>query len=311
MSEERPKPAYGGQAVLEGVMMRGPETWAVAVRRPDGSIWVEKHPVSSLADRKPIFKRPFLRGISVMADALNIGMRAMSIAASQSMEEEQRLNRKQMGGTIAFSVALFIGIFIVLPNILSNVLKQGPTQSSAGAAIKEAVIRLMIFVGYLLVISLFSEIRRVFQYHAAEHQTIHAYENGEARLTPDAVMKYPTEHVRCGTNFLIITMLLTIVFYSLLGRPAVWIQITERVVGIFIIAGLSYEFLRLGANKGHRWWVRALMKPGLWLQKITTRTPRPEMVEVAVRSFEQLLAPEERTIVPNYGSPLIEGDKAG
>ncbi|MFP5225246.1 MAG: DUF1385 domain-containing protein [Actinomycetota bacterium] len=311
MTEEPPPPAYGGQAVLEGVMMRGPEFWAVAVRRPDGGIWVEKHPVRSLADRRPIFRRPFLRGISVMADALNIGMRAMSIAASQSMEEEQRLNRKQMGGTIALSVTMFIGIFIVLPNVLSNILKQGPSQSSSGAAIKEAIIRLLIFVGYLLAISLFGEIRRVFQYHAAEHQTIHAYENREPRLTPDAVMKYPTEHVRCGTNFLIITMLLTIVFYSLLGRPAVWLQITERVVGIFIIAGISYEFLRLGASKGDRWWVSALMKPGIWLQKITTRTPRAEMVEVAVRSFEQLLPMEERSMVPNYGSPVIEGEQAG
>lgn len=289
-------------------MMRGPAMWAVAVRRPDGRIWVERHPVRTLADRKPLFKTPFLRGISVMADALNIGMRSMAISANQSLPEEERLTKKQFGGTIAFAITLFIGIFIILPNVLSNISKKGAAQSTAGAALKEAVIRLAIFVGYLLLLSSFKEIRRVFQYHGAEHQTIHAYEAREAALTPDAVMRYPTEHVRCGTNFLIITILLTIIVYSLLGRPALWLQITERVVGIFVIAGVSYEFLRLGAAKGENPIVRALMRPGIWLQRITTKQPTADMVEVAVRSFQAVLPEAEHTVVPAYASPLVDGN---
>jgi len=157
------------------------------------------------------------------------------------------------------------------------------------------------------------EIRRVFQYHGAEHQTIHAYEHGE-RLTPDAVMRHPTEHVRCGTNFLIITVLLTIVAYSLLGRPALWIQIVERVLGLVVIAGVSYELLRLGAAKGGHPLVRALMRPGLWLQKITTKPPTPDMVEVAVRAFQAVLPEREHGVVPEYASPIIRGgepDDAG
>jgi uncharacterized protein YqhQ len=314
VSDEPKAPvAYGGQAVLEGVMMRGPSAWAVAVRRPDGQIWVETHPVRTLADHKPIFRKPFLRGISVMADALRIGMRSMSISAQQSLPPEERLSKKEFGGTIAISITMFIGIFIILPNVLSNIAGKGAKQVTVLASLKEAGIRLGIFVGYLLLLSMFKEIKRVFQYHGAEHQTIHAYEAKEAALTPDAVMKYPTEHVRCGTNFLIITVLLTIIVYSGLdfmhgGRPAWWIQILERVVGIFVLAGVSYEFLRLGAAKGHNPIVRALMRPGIWLQKITTKHPEPAMVEVAVRSFEAVLPLEERGVVPNYGSTVLNGN---
>lgn len=316
MSDAAPKTpvAYGGQAVLEGVMMRGPATWAVAVRRPDGCIWVETHPVRTLADRKPAFRKPFLRGLSVMADALKIGMRSMSISAQQSLPPEERLSKKEFGGTIAVSITLFVGIFIVLPNLLSNIGgNDGPSQPTVLASVKEAAIRLGIFVGYLLLLSAFKDIRRVFQYHGAEHQTIHAYEAKVTELTPDTVMLFPTEHVRCGTNFLIITVMLSIVAYSALdfahgGRPAIWIQVLERVIGIFVLAGVSYEFLRLGAAKGDNAIVRALMRPGIWLQKITTKQPEPAMVEVAVRSFEAVLPAEERGIVPAYRSPVLDGN---
>lgn len=313
MADKQTPVAYGGQAVLEGVMMRGPASWAVAVRRPDGAIWVETHPVRTLADRRPLFRKPFLRGISVMADALKIGMRSMSISAQQSLPPEERLSKKEFGGTIAISITLFVAIFIVLPNLLSNIAGKGDKQASVMASVKEAAIRLGIFVGYLLLLSMFKEIRRVFQYHGAEHQTIHAYEHKEAALTPEAVMKYPTEHVRCGTNFLIITVLLTIIAYSLLdlvhgGRPAIWVQVLERVIGIFVLAGVSYEFLRLGAAKGDNLIVRGLMRPGIWLQKITTKQPEPPMVEVAVRSFEAVMPVEERGIVPAFASPVLDGN---
>lgn len=288
-------------------MMRGPRCWAVAVRRPDGRIWVEDHPLPSPAERNPIFKLPLLRGVSVLGDSLRIGMRAMGISAHQSMPDQERMTRKQVGGSIAFSVILFIGIFIILPNVLSNI-GESSARSNAVAALKEGGIRLGIFVGYILLLSTFRDVRRLFQYHGAEHQTIHAYESGEQSLSPEAVMRYPTEHVRCGTNFLIITVLLTLVAFSLLGRPAVWIQIVQRVVGLFLIAGVAYEFLRLGAVHGRHPVVRALMRPGLWLQRVTTKQPTPEMVEVAVRSFERVIPEEHRGIVPAYASPLIHPD---
>lgn len=300
---------YGGQAVLEGVMMRGRSTWAIAVRRPSQEIYVETHQVRSLADRVPLFRKPLFRGVAAMSDALQIGLRAMMISANQSLEEEEKLTRKQMAGTMAFSIAAFIVIFIVFPNVLSNILGKENRGASGTlrASIKEGLIRLAIFIGYLLAISLLKEIRRVFQYHGAEHKTISAYEAKEASLTPEAVDRYSTLHVRCGTNFLIITMLLTIVVYTFFGRPAVWLQILERVIGIFLIAGIAYEGLRLGAAHGDHPVVRALMKPGLWLQKITTRQPTPDQIEVAIRSFEAVLPLEERSKVAPLPSPVVVG----
>jgi uncharacterized protein YqhQ len=170
------------------------------------------------------------------------------------------------------------------------------------------LIRLGIFVGYLALISLVKEIRRVFQYHGAEHKTIAAYEANEPILEPGAVDKYSTLHVRCGTNFLIITMLLTIVVFTFFGRPAVWLQIVERLGGIILIAGISYEGLRLGAKYTDNIIVRVLMKPGLWLQKITTRPPDHDQIEVAIRSFQAVLPQEEHVRVPPLPSLLIAGD---
>jgi uncharacterized protein YqhQ len=160
----------------------------------------------------------------------------------------------------------------------------------------------------MIAISFVKEIRRVFQYHGAEHKTIAAYEAKEPVLSTEAVDKYSTIHVRCGTNFLIITMLLTIVLFTFLGRPAIWIQVLQRIGGIFVIAGISYEGLRLGAAHLDNPFVKALMKPGLWLQKITTRQPEPDMIEVAIRSFEQVLPQSERSIVDALPSPTVRGD---
>jgi uncharacterized protein YqhQ len=306
-------------------MMRGRETWAVAVRRPSNDIYVETHGVTSWAQKYPIFRKPLFRGVNAMAEALSIGMRAMTIAANQSMDEEEKLSKNQMGLTIFVALAAFIGIFIVLPNVISNLGHHCAKTAAEAAAkhikvckphtllasLKEGGIRLGIFIGYLLLISMVKEIRRVFQYHGAEHKTIAAYEANEPVLEPNAVDKYSTLHVRCGTNFLIMTMLLTIVFYALLGRPAVWLQILERVLGIFVLAGIAYEGLRVGAAHIDNWFVRALMKPGLWLQKITTRPPDHQQIEVAIRSFEAVLPAEERARVATLPSPVVSGDSLG
>ena len=302
MSGKQAPHYYGGQAVVEGVMMRGQGSWAVAVRRPDGDIYVEGHPIG--ATRKPIWRKPVFRGIAVMGESLSIGFRAMMIAANQSMEEEEKLTPRQMAFTIAFAIAAFIAIFIVLPNLLGNAANDEDTIMSH---LLEGSFRLAIFVGYLGAISLVPEIRRVFQYHGAEHKTIAAYEAREPLLEPNAVDRYSTLHVRCGTNFLIIVVLLTIVVYSFFGRPALWIQITERIGLVFVLAGISYEGLRLGAAHGDNPVVRALMKPGLWLQKITTRPPDHAQIEVAIRSFHEVLPVEEKHVVAALPSRVIRG----
>ena len=302
---------YGGQALLEGVMMRGRDRWAVAVRRPTKQIYLEQHPVRSLATKYAIFRKPLFRGVAAMGEALSIGMRAMMISANQSLEEEQKLSSKQMGGTIAFALLVFFIIFILFPNLLSNLFghrKHATAGHSILQNVYEGIIRLAIFIGYLVLISAIKEIRRVFQYHGAEHKTIAAYEAGEPVLNPDSVDKYSTLHVRCGTNFLIITMLLTIVVFTFFGRPAIWLQIVERLLGIFVIAGISYEGLRLGAGHTENAFVRALMKPGLWLQKITTRQPEPDQIEVAIRSFEAVLPQAERARIAPLPSPVVSGD---
>jgi uncharacterized protein YqhQ len=310
---------YGGQAVLEGVMMRGRDSWAIACRRPNDDIYLETHEVKGFSKKNSIWRKPLFRGVATMAEALSIGMRAMMIAANQSLEEEQKLTKKQMGGTIAFAVVAFVAIFILLPSGLSNIFGGGKTKhvNSLVQSAKEGGIRLAIFLGYLIAISFVKEIRRVFQYHGAEHKTIAAYEAKEPVLEPAAVDKYSTIHVRCGTNFLIITMLLTILVFALFGQHAWWVEMLMRIPGVFLLAGIAYEGLRLGAAHTESAFVRALMKPGLWLQKITTRQPEPGMIEVAIRSFQAVLPEEERAKVASlpspvvYGNSLVDEDPAG
>jgi uncharacterized protein YqhQ len=306
---------YGGQAVIEGVMMRGARVWAVAVRRPDGAIWLERHPVSDFPERRPIFKKPMVRGMYALVDALRIGTRALTISANQSVEEEEQLTKKQMGGSLVVALLMFIGIFIVVPNLGLAALHDR-IGSETLYHIVEGIVRVFIFLGYILLISLLSDIRRVFAYHGGEHRTIAAWEHGE-RLEPSAVQKYSTLHVRCGTNFLIMVMLIAIVVYSVAGAivptpdtnvvgKAIY-HIVLRIVLLPVVAGLAYEGLRLGARFDN-WFVRGLMKPGLWLQLITTKPADDDQVEVAIRSFQAVVPQEDlqsRTV--DLPSPVIWG----
>ena len=298
---------YGGQAVLEGVMMRGKDTWAIAVRRPSSEIYIEQNPVKGLAAKYPLFRKPLFRGIAALGEAMSIGVRALTISANQALEEEEKLSSKQMAFSMVIAFAMFIGLFIVLPAIGVNFFSKRIGHSLTYNLI-EGVVRIAIFIGYLVGISFVAEIRRVFMYHGAEHKTIAAYEAGEPVLDTTSVDKYSTLHVRCGTNFLIIVMLLTVFIFSFFGRPAVWLRIIERIVAIPLIAGISYEALRLGANRGRNPIVRALMKPGLWLQKITTRPPTDDQIEVAIRAFEAVLPEEERGKIPSLPSPTVSRD---
>jgi uncharacterized protein YqhQ len=304
MSEQSPY-FYGGQAVLEGVMMRGRETWALAVRRPTQEIYVECNPVRSLATRYKLFTRPLFRGIAALGEAMSIGVKALTISANQALEEEEKLSSRQMAFSLVIAFAFFIGVFIVLPAVGLSVFGGKRIDRTITYNLVEGAIRIGIFLGYLIAISFLKEIRRVFMYHGAEHKTIAAYEAGEPILEPNAVDKYSTLHVRCGTNFLIIVMLLTVLVYSVLGRPAVWLRIVERIALIPVIAGISYEALRVGAKHLRNPVVRALMKPGLWLQMITTKPPTEDQIEVAIRAFEAVLPESERAKVAQLPSPTV------
>jgi uncharacterized protein YqhQ len=281
---------YGGQAVLEGVMMRGRDDWAVAVRKPDGDIHLEGHGIDSVAKRYRILRKPPLRGVIALGQALAIGVKALTISANQSAQEEEKLTPRQMAVSMTLALTLFVGLFVVFPAFLSS-LARHRVGSGLLLNVAEGVLRVGLFLGYLALIGRMKEIRRVFEYHGAEHKTIAAYED-RARLEPSSVDRYSTLHVRCGTNFLLIVMILTIFVFAFFGNPSLPWRIGSRLIAIPIIAGLAFEMLRLGARFSGSPVMRALMAPGLWLQKVTTKPPSPDQIEVAIAAFEKVRAME-------------------
>jgi len=297
---------YGGQAVIEGVMMRGRDHWAVAVRRPDGDLHAESHRVRSVGNRYPFLRAPGLRGVLALGQALSIGLRALTISANQAAPEDQKLTKRQMAGSMAFALVVFILVFIAGPAVLFKYAGRG-IHSSLLVNVLEGLFRVALFLGYLALIGRMNEVRRVFQYHGAEHKTIAAYEH-DAPLEPESIDRFSTLHVRCGTNFLLIVMILSIFVFALFGNPPLLWRVLSRVVAIPVIAGIAFEILRLGGARYHRSMVmRALMAPGLWLQKITTKAPSHDQIEVAVASFQAVLA-AERT---DDGSPPARPLPAG
>ncbi len=282
--------SVGGQAVLEGVMMRAPSAWAVACRRPDGTITAESHRLPRLSSRSRLATVPLVRGVLVLGESLTLGYRALAWSAQQATDdEEEELSRAQIAGSMAIAFVLFAGVFIVGPALVAE---WAARESDLLFVTLEAVLRLTLFVGYLWLIGRSEEIRRVFMYHGAEHMTIHAYEAGDP-LTRERVQRYRPEHPRCGTNFLMIVVLLTIVIFTFVGRPSWPWLIGSRVVGIPVIAGLSYELLKFaGAHQGERLG-KIVAAPGMWLQKLTTRVPEPPMIDVAVTSLLSALDDDE------------------
>jgi uncharacterized protein YqhQ len=285
-----PTHLYGGQAVVEGVMMRGKDHWAVAVRQPDGEIYLESHRIASVADRHPVLRKPFLRGVIVLGQSLAIGTRALLVAANRSVEEEEQLTKRQVGVSLAVAMILFVGVFIIGPTALFSWFQRS-VGSGIWTHVLEGVFRVGLFVGYLWLIGRTKDIHRVFEYHGAEHKTIAAFEHGDP-LDPDHVDRYSTVHVRCGTNFLIIVMVITIFVFALFGSPPLLWRILSRVVAIPVIAGVAYEALRLGARFPDSAVMRGLMAPGLWLQRITTQAPDRGQIQVAIASFREVLRRE-------------------
>lgn len=299
----------GGQAVLEGVMMRGTGHWAVAVRRPSaeqlaggrhmeageaalGDIAVERFPLRSVLQRHRVLRWPVIRGAVALWESLAIGLRALNIAANaQLAEDEEPISRGTWAGTVVVALAMAVGLFFLLPVTLANLMGDA-LPSSVAFVVVEKLIRVGVFLLYLWLVSRLGHLQRVFQYHGAEHKTISCFEAG-FDLTPENAQRFSRLHPRCGTSFLLIVMIVSVFVFAPLGRPEWYWLLLSRVVGIPIIAGLSFEVIKwLGRNRRHRW-ARALMWPGLQLQRLTTREPEPAQLAVAIAALQSVLEVEE------------------
>jgi len=295
----------GGQAVLEGVMMRGPSAWSVAVRKPDGAIAEVNRPIASVLLRHRWLRIPVVRGVVALGESLSIGFRALAISANYAAQEEgedgevqTELTRGQLLFAFGIAIGFALLLFKVSPALITNWL---PIESTGWFVIVEGVIRVTIFVAYLLLISLLPDLKRVFQYHAAEHKTINAYEAGE-ELEPERVAKYSLLHVRCGTAFLLYVMVVAIFVFAFFGRPTWYWLIATRILLLPVIAGIAYEIIRFAGQRPNNRALRTLLAPGLWLQRLTTREPTLDQIEVSIRALREVLriegriTPEERKV---------------
>ena len=288
----------GGQAVLEGVMMRGPSNWAVAVRKPDGDIAEVHQSIKSPMARHRIFRLPVIRGIIALGESLAIGFRALAISANYQAQAEGKegeevqteLTRAQLFFAFAIAIGFAILLFKVSPALLTNWIG---IEGTGWFVIVEGLIRVTIFIVYLTLISLFPDLRRVFQYHAAEHKAINAYEAGE-ELKPEVVQRYSQIHPRCGTAFLLWVMVIAIFVFAFFGRPAWYWLIATRILLLPVIAGLAYELIRFAGKHQSNPILMTLLAPGLWLQRLTTRTPSLDQIEVSIRALKEVLSLENR-----------------
>ncbi len=283
----------GGQAVLEGVMMRGVSTWALAVRKPGGEIEVTSEPVVSWAKRHRALRLPVVRGVVALAESLKLGFRAMSMAANSQITEEDEI--EEIGGlawglTVAGALALAIGLFFVIPVGITSLIKD-----QLGSAVLfwlvEGFLRTAILVGYIYAIARLGQVQRLFQFHGAEHKTISCFESGD-ELTPERASTYSRHHPRCGTSFLLLLVILAVFVFAPLGLPEWYWLLASRILGIPVVAGLAYEIIKWAGKHRSQAWVRALMWPGLKLQGLTTAEPDREHLEVAIAALEAVLTVE-------------------
>jgi uncharacterized protein YqhQ len=293
--------AIGGQAVLEGVMMRSPSSWAVAVRKPDGAIAQVVNEIASPMAKRKIWRLPVIRGVIALGESLAIGFRALAISANyaaQDPEADEEVKTELSRGQLIFAFAIAIGfaiaLFKVTPALITNWL---PIDTTGSFVIVEGAIRVVLFITYLALISLLPDLRRVFQYHAAEHKAINAYEAGD-ELTPENVQRHSQIHVRCGTAFLLWVMVIAIFVFAFFGRPDWWLLIITRVALLPVIAGIAYELIRFAGKHADNRWLLALLAPGLWLQRLTTRQPSLDQLEVSIRALQQVLQ-REREAAPS------------
>jgi len=282
---------YGGQAVIEGVLMRGKSAMAIAMRAPDGNIVTHIENLSTVY-RGRISKTPFLRGILLLWDALGLGIHALTISANTQTGEDEKLEGPALYATLALSLLLGIGLFFLAPAAVGGVFERYLGWSTWWSNVAEGVLRLGLLVGYIWLLGFMPDIRRVFSYHGAEHKTINAFEAG-ADLKPEIVAKYPIEHARCGTAFLLTLVILSILVFSLLGPMPMFWRLASRILLIPVLAGIAVEYIRWTAN--HLDWavVRWMIKPNLALQSLTTREPDTSILEVAIASFNAMRQAEK------------------
>jgi uncharacterized protein YqhQ len=288
----------GGQAVLEGVMMRGPGNWAVAVRTPSGDIAQVSRSIESKMARHWFFRLPIVRGVMALGESLAIGFRALAISANYAAQEEgnedEEVSTELSRGALIFAFAVAIGfaiaLFKVTPGLLTELL---PIDTGGYFVIVEGLIRVSIFVLYLSLISFLPDLRRVFQYHAAEHKAINAYEAGE-ELEPEVVQRYSLIHPRCGTAFMLWVMVIAVFVFAFFGRPVWYWLIAERILLLPLIAGLAYELIRFAGKHQNNRVLMTLLAPGMWLQRLTTRQPSLDQLEVSIRALREVLQLEER-----------------
>src|SRR5213080_3311492 len=280
----------GGQAVLEGVMMRGPAHWAVAVRKADGDIAHVHKPIRSPMSRHLVFRLPVVRGVVALGESLAIGFRALAISANYAAQEEgdEEVATELSRGQLIFAFAIAIGFALLLFKVGPALLTDWIGIDATWFVIVEGLIRVSVFVLYLALISLLPDLKRVFQYHAAEHKAINAYEAGE-ELVPARVQKFSLIHPRCGTAFLLWVMVIAIFVFAFFGRPAWYWLIVTRIALLPLIAGLAYELIRFAGKHTDQRWLLWLLAPGLWLQRLTTRHPTLDQLEVSIRALEEVL----------------------
>jgi uncharacterized protein YqhQ len=297
----------GGQAVLEGVMMRGVSTWAVGVRKalpeelsekgvdPEqgahGDIEVKSFPLTSVLKRHRLLRLPIVRGVVALVESLVIGFKALGISANAQLpDEEQEISGGMWAGTVIVALALAIGLFFVIPVGLTSLIKD-QLNSSFLFWLIEGIVRTGIFLGYLILLSRLRDLRRVFEYHGAEHKTISCYE-ADLELTPENAQRFSRLHPRCGTSFLLIVMIVAIFVFAPIGLPAWYWLVLTRIIGVPLIAGISFEIIKFAGKNRRRRWVRTVMWPGLQLQKLTTREPDLQQLAVAIAAMQAVLAVE-------------------
>ena len=287
--------SYGGQAVIEGVMMRGQNAFAIAMRAPDGEIVTHKEDLAKVY-RSRITKIPFVRGTILLWDALGLGMKALTLSANTQTGEEEQLEGPALYLTLGTSLLIGIGLFVLLPAGVGGFAEHYLGWHNLAHNLLEGLLRLILLVGYIWGIGFMPDVKRLFGYHGAEHKTINAFEAG-AELTPEVVATYPIEHPRCGTAFMLTFVLVSVLVHSLLGDQTIFWRLTSRVLLIPVIAGLAVEYIRWTANHLNSPLVRLLIKPNLALQSLTTRQPDHSMLEVAIESFKTMRKAEQEFTV--------------
>jgi uncharacterized protein YqhQ len=295
---------YGGQAVIEGVMMRGSRSVAVAVRSPEGEIIVREEPIKSALYNGWWSRVPFVRGLGLLWDSLGLGMRALTFSADVAVGDEAEFSGPLAWGTVAVALVLSIGLFFLAPAAIADGLHRIALLDSPFVGnLLEGLVRLIFVVGYIWLIGRMSDVKRLWAYHGAEHKTINAYEDG-APLTPQGVAPYPLEHPRCGTGFLLVVVVVSVLVFSLLGRPPILVRLASRIVLVPVIAGIAYEYIRLLARNIGNPIARVLVYPQLALQRLTTRQPSPDMLEVSITALKRVLVAENLSVPAAETSPV-------